>query len=195
MGAGIVIPVAENINIKSSSRDKIVFRRYPCTLWTAGVFICCCSIYLIYHLSLGPKHGTLFQGYKEGYWWQYAVAIIILLLGLIFIYGGKVESVVVDKEKCFLELHKTNVFCLTRKKVHDLSRVNNVRCVKKGHDGVNMYTVHYIIQAEFRGEAPVKILESTKREKIIQQTLLIRNFLGMFTSENQLQIYDMSTRI
>ena len=120
---------------------------------------------------------------------------MILVLGLVFICGGKIESVVVDKNKCFLELHKTSALCMTNKKVHDLSRVNNIRCVKKGHDGVNFYTVHYIIQAEFRGEAPIKILESSKREKIVQQTLLIRNFLGMFTSESQLQIYDMSTRI
>ena len=66
MGAGIVIPVSENINVKSSSRERIVFRRYPVTLWIAGFFISCCSLYLVYHLSLGPKHGTLFQGYKEG---------------------------------------------------------------------------------------------------------------------------------
>ena len=67
MSAGVVIPVADNINVKSSSRDKIVFRRYPCTLWTTGLFVCLCALYLIYHLSLGPKHGTLFEGYKEGY--------------------------------------------------------------------------------------------------------------------------------
>ena len=120
---------------------------------------------------------------------------MICILGIVFLYGGKVESVVIDKEKRFLELHKRSIICLNRKRVFDLSRVSNIRAVKKGHDGVNFYTLHYVIQAEFRNEAPIKILESTKREKIVQQTLLIRNFLGMFTSESQLNIYDISTRV
>ena len=123
------------------------------------------------------------------------MAIAILLLGFIFMYGGKVESVVIDKNKLFLELHKRNIFCLNKKKVFDLTKVTNIRCVKKGHDGVNFYTLHYTIQAEFRGQAPIKILESSKREKIVEQTLLIRNFLGMFTAESQLHIYDLSTRV
>lgn len=118
------------------------------------------------------------------HWWQYAVAIAILVLGFVFIYGGKIDSVVIDKSTLLMELHKRNMFCLNRKKVFDLTKVTNIRCVKKGHDGVNFYTLHYTIQAEFRGQAPVKILESSKREKIIEQTLLIRNFLGMFTAES-----------
>ena len=112
------------------------------------------------------------------------MAIAIMLLGFIFIYGGKIDSVVIDRSKLFLELHKRNMFCLNKKKVFDLTKVTNIRCVKKGHDGVNFYTLHYTIQAEFRGMAPVKILESSKRDKIVEQTLLIRNFLGMFTAES-----------
>ena len=118
-----------------------------------------------------------------------------MLLGMIFIYGGKIESVVFDKEKCFLEIHKRSIICLNSKRVYDLTRVSNIRCVKKGHDGVNFYTLHYVLQAEFRNEPPIKLLESSKREKIVQQALLIRNFMGMFTTEAQLQIYDVSTRV
>ena len=129
------------------------------------------------------------------HWWQYMVAIIVMLLGLIFLYGGKVESVVFDKDRMLLELHRRSIICINNKKVFDLSRVSNIRCVKKGHDGVNFYTLHYVIQAEFPNEPPIKILESSKRDKIVQQSLLIRNFLGMFTSEDQLNIYDISTRI
>ena len=78
------------------------------------------------------------------------IAIMIMLLGFVFLYGGKIESVVIDKEKCFLELHKRSIICCNKKRVFDLSRVQNIRCVKKGHDGVNFYTLHYIIQAEFK---------------------------------------------
>ena len=129
------------------------------------------------------------------HWWQYGVAVVIMILGFVFLWGGKIESVIIDKERCLLELHKRNIVCLNNKKVFDLSKVQNVRCVKKGHDGVNFYSLHYVIQAEFRNQAPIKILESAKREKIVQQTLLIRNYLGMFTAESQLAIYDISTRV
>jgi len=95
------------------------------------------------------------------------VAVIVILLGLIFLYGGKVESVVIDKDRRLLELRKRSIICLVNKKVYDLSRVNNIRCVKKGHDGVNFYTLHYVIQAEFPNEPPIKVLESSKRDKIV----------------------------
>jgi hypothetical protein len=84
------------------------------------------------------------------HWWQYGVAIAVMVLGFVFLWGGKIESVIVDKERCLLELHKRNIICLNSKKVYDLSKVSNIRCVKKGHDGVNFYSLHYVIQAEFR---------------------------------------------
>ena len=65
ISSGILIPVQENINVSSKDDSKIVFRRYPCTLWLAGTFILCCGLYLIYHLALG-HHGTIFKGYREG---------------------------------------------------------------------------------------------------------------------------------
>ena len=89
---------------------------------------------------------------------------MIILLGIIFVAGGKINSVVFDKEKVLMEVHKRSVLCINKKKVYDLTRVENIRCVKKGHDGINFYTIHYEIQAEFRNEIPIKILESTKRE-------------------------------
>lgn len=73
------------------------------------------------------------------------IAVVILLLGLAFLYGGKVESVVIDKETCLIELRNTSIICLTRKKAFDLSKVTNIRCVKKGHEGFNFYTLHYVI--------------------------------------------------
>jgi len=68
MSSGILIPTDNNINVSSKNKSCIVFRRYPCTLWLAGGFIIGCGMYLIYHLSLG-HHGTIFKGYREGYWW------------------------------------------------------------------------------------------------------------------------------
>ena len=65
MSSGILIPTDDNINVSSKSEDCIVFRRFPCTLWAAGMFILGCGFYLIYHLAWG-HHGTIFKGYREG---------------------------------------------------------------------------------------------------------------------------------
>jgi len=84
------------INVKESSDHILVFRKVPFHIWIAGMCIVIASLYLIYHLALG-KYGVLFQGYREGYWWQYLVAILILLFGVMFMYAGKVDSVIFDK--------------------------------------------------------------------------------------------------
>ena len=51
------------------------------------------------------------------------IAFGIMALGFVFLYGGKIESVVIDKDKCFLELHKRSILCCNKKRVFDLSRV------------------------------------------------------------------------
>ena len=56
------------------------------------------GIYLIYHVSLGKKGGSLFNGFREGYWWQYIIAIIIVLLGISFLLVVKAERVIFHRE-------------------------------------------------------------------------------------------------
>ena len=73
------------------------------------------------------------------------MAIGVLVLGLVFCYGGKVEGVMIDKREAILELRSTNIFCRTKKTPYDLKDVTEIRAVKKGHDGVNFYTLHYTI--------------------------------------------------
>lgn len=123
---------------------RLVFRKYPLTLWIAGFVVMMCSAYLVYHLSF-RTWGTLFKGYEEGHWWQYIVAAFIFILGVVFCYGGKVESVTIDKRENLLILKSTNIFCRSKSTPHSLKDVTNVRAVKKGHDGVNFYTLHYTI--------------------------------------------------
>ena len=103
------------------------------------------------------------------HWWQYVVALGIFILGFIFIYAGKIESVIIDKDRSLLEVSKTSIFCAQKKQVDDLHHVHNIRGIKKGHEGVNFYTIHYVIYAEFRNKPPIKIMDSQNRRKIIKQ--------------------------
>ena len=81
---------------------------------------------------------------------------------------------IIDKERSLLEVNSTSIFCIAKKRVDDLHQVHNIRGIKKGHEGVNFYTLHYVIMAEFRNKPPVKIMESTNRRKIIKQVSIKR---------------------
>ena len=107
--------------------------------------------------------------FGDRHWWQYVVALGIMILGFIFIYAGKIESVIIDKNRSLLEVSKTSIFCVSKKQVDDLELIHNVRGVKKGHEGVNFYTIHYVIYAEFRNKPPIKIMDSQNRRKTIKQ--------------------------
>ena len=102
---------------------------------------------------------------------------------------------VIDKTTSLLEVISTSIFCTTRKRVDDLHQVHNIRGIKKGHEGINFYTIHYVIVAEFRNKPSVKIMESQNRRKIIKQLVMVRNFLGLFCTEDEVHILDQSTRI
>ena len=62
---GVVVNIEENINLKESSRNRLIFRKFPFTLWICGAAIVFTSIYLIYHLAFATW-GVLFEGYREG---------------------------------------------------------------------------------------------------------------------------------
>ena len=79
---------------------------------------------------------------------------------------------IIDKNRSLLEVCSTNIFCISKKRVDDLHQVHNIRGIKKGHEGINFYTLHYVIVAEFRNRPPVKLLESTNRRKIVKQVSL-----------------------
>ena len=94
-----------------------------------------------------------------------------------------------------MEFHATNFFCHTRKQTFDIKNIRDVRCFKKGHEGVQFYTVRYVIQAEFKNQRPIKILESQQKTKMIKQMVMIKNFIGLTCTEAQVRIFDESTRL
>lgn len=91
----------DDIDVTNSKNNKIKsvlkFRKMPWALWIVGTVVVLMSCFLFYHLTLGKKGGFI-PGYREGHWWQYLIACLILLLGFAFIYAGKVETIVFDKK-------------------------------------------------------------------------------------------------
>jgi hypothetical protein len=58
-----------------------------------------------------------------------------------------------------------------------LKEITNIVSYKKGHEGINHYTLHYTIRAEFKHHAPMLILESASRSKIVKQVSYIITFI------------------
>ena len=101
------------INVKEANDNVLVFRKLPYTIWIIGLFVCLCALYLIYHLALGHL-GVLFEGYREGHWWQYFISFMMLIFGLrglVFMYAGKVETLVFDRQVGLISVIKTTIFC------------------------------------------------------------------------------------
>jgi len=136
-----------DINLLENTSNSLAFRKWPLSLWAVGTFIIVAALYLLYHVALGSM-GVLFRGYREGYWWQYLIALGLIALGVAFLYAGKLHTVAFDKTKGALIISKKTIICRSKENRYRLSDIINIKAYKKGHGGVNVYTLHYVIQAE-----------------------------------------------
>lgn len=111
-------------------------------IWLSGIIVLLSGLYLIYHLALG-HFGVLFEGYREGHWWQYVIALGIVIFGITFIYAGKVHTIIFDKQAGILSKIKTTIFCKKDQTDWAIDQIKNVRVFKRGHDGIQVMTIHY----------------------------------------------------
>jgi hypothetical protein len=101
------------------------------------------------------------------HWWQYLIATLIVLFGVLFFANGTLETLTIDKELELVTIHKKKCWCCIRKQSYDLKNVRNIRSFKKGHEGINHYTLHYTLQVEFyKDQMPVKVWESMNHDTI-----------------------------
>lgn len=61
-----------------------------------------------------------------------------------------------------------------------MDEIADVRAYKKGHSGINVYTLHYKIVILFRGNSqePIKLLETANEIKCIKQVRLRRDLFN-----------------
>ena len=64
------------------------------------------------------------------------VAIGIVAFGLLFMYAGKVESLVIDKQAGVMTKAKTNIFCRKAQQEWAIDQIRNLRVFKRGNDGI-----------------------------------------------------------
>ena len=80
--------------------DKILqFRNFPIALWVIGFATIVFSSYLVYNLTGGLEYGGTLIPIKEGMvqWWHILIVVFIFLIGVIFIWAGKIETLTFNK--------------------------------------------------------------------------------------------------
>ena len=155
------------IGIREMSETRLTFRKIPFIIWFCGSLVTLTSLYLIYHLILG-HYGVLFEGYREGHWWQYFISFLMLLFGFTIFYAGKVEQIIFDKQLGILSKVKTTIFCTRKVTDWSLDQIQNVRVFKRGHDGIQVMTIHYDIQIDFRDIPSTVVMNTQDEEKAIR---------------------------
>jgi len=80
--------------------------------------------------------------------------------------AGKIETITINKTKNTISISKRNMLCIRNETVRSLSEVFAFNCFKKGHEGVWVRTIEYVIKAEFTKHRTITILTSRSRKKI-----------------------------
>ena len=86
-------------------------------------------------------------------------------------HAGKVESTLFDKQSGILSKTKTSIFCKKSSTEWALDQINNVRVFKRGHDGIQVMTIHYEVQLDFERIPCHSILQTKDKEKAIKQLI------------------------
>lgn len=93
----------------------------------------------------------------------------MLLFGIIVLYAGKVESVIFDKQTGIVGKVKTTIFCTKKQIEWSIDQIQNVKVYKRGHDGIQVMTIHYDVQIDFRDIPSTNIMRTKDQEKAIRQ--------------------------
>jgi hypothetical protein len=68
-----------------------------------------------------------------------------------------------------LKKSKTTILCRKAEETYRLSDINTIRILKKGHEGINVYTIHYKVVILFDNQSSIQILETGNKEKAKRQ--------------------------
>lgn len=99
------------------------------------------------------------------------MVVIFYVLSFVFFSAGKVESIVFDKQVQELQFWKTSLFCIKSVDRYSMDDIIDVKAYKRGHSGINVYTLHYKVMAIFKqpNTEALTIIETAIEEKCIKQ--------------------------
>lgn len=133
-----------NPNPHRDNSQRLVFTSFPWASWGLAGLFGFCFCYMVYHFAIGRnQYGRVFVNEEQITWWMILLLLFLGIMSLVFLFSGKVSTVVFDKRLQYLELRKTSIICRSNKKQGDLCDVFAITCYKKGFEGLTLRTIHY----------------------------------------------------
>lgn len=86
----------EEIN-KAKNARFLYYTRIPWLLWITGILLLGLGIFLLIYIAPG-KFSAVVDKSKQKKWWQYFIAIILILVSFFVLYLGRVKTIRLDKD-------------------------------------------------------------------------------------------------
>jgi hypothetical protein len=88
---------------------------------------------------------------------------------------------------------KTSIFCQRNQSDWAIDQIRNIRVFKRGHDGIQVMTIHYEVQVDFSDIPSHVILKTQQKDKAIKQLARLKEFIGLPINRTDLKFIDEST--
>ena len=135
----------EDGDVWENNKVKLRFRKFPWVFWIMGLIWILCSSFLIYALIEDLKIFKSHKIFKE-----YAGLAFCMSMGILFLYKGKIRTIVLDKQEGTFTVKKRNIFCDKRSiYTYRLRDITDVRAVHRGYKSGGIDTETYKIIVEF----------------------------------------------
>jgi hypothetical protein len=93
----------------------------------------------------------------------------MVAMGLVFLYSGRVETVVFDRQKQAVLIYRFNLVCAREARRFDLSDVKDVRAAKRGVERNQNSTIRYRITVRLVDGREVSFLETSNSTRVRKQ--------------------------
>ena len=116
-------------DIWENSKVKLRFRKFPWGHWFMGCMWVFGTLWIMYELWETLNRRTLWENKRD-----FFLLFVCLILGLAFLYKGKIKTTVFDKRCGTLTIKKRNTCCDKRSITsYRLDEIENVRAVYRGY--------------------------------------------------------------
>ena len=130
------------MDIKENTKKKIVLKKYPFIEWGVALAFLVAFIFSEGMIWICNKEvGKYFLHHTKT---QVLLLSILLLISLLCIYEGEVETVTFDKAGNNLQVRYTNFMCIRRVHCQPLHEITSIRACKRGRSGPSE-TCHYVL--------------------------------------------------
>lgn len=132
-------------DIYENSDQKLRFRKFPSGHWFMGSVWIGLTIWVLWEIHKDDFHFKHHKLLKE-----YSILASCLILGICFIYKGKMKHTIFDNRTRTLTIKKRNLCCDRRSMVtYKFEDITDVRAVHRGYKINGVDTTSYMIILEF----------------------------------------------